>query len=164
MSGAEGWFDERVDDLQQGVDDLAAGDEIRQTNQLLAILVRQMTDESADNYFLDGFEPSEPGESDEGRTQATYSSQEGITAADDVERVNFGLKADTVVLRNITDTLGVAFKDPARHDDAVITVEPADSPFVLSGVHGIAASSMWYESGSTSSHDFDLLAVKRTGR
>ena len=164
MSGAEGWFDERVDELQQGVDDLAPGDEIRRTNQLLAVLVRQMGGDAADSYFESGYEPREPGESDDGRTTATYTSQEGITAQDDVQRVNFGLTADTVVLRNVDDTLGIAFKDPSRHDDAVITVEPADSPFVLSGVYGIAASSMWYESGSTSSHDFDLLAVKKTGR
>jgi len=161
---ADGYLTERYGQLAQGIDDLAAGDEIRQTNQLLGILVEEMTDESATSYFEDGFEPTDPGETDDGSNVATYSSREGITAKEATEQIDFGLTANTVVIRNIDDDLAVSFKDPSEHDDAVITVEPSDSPFVLSGVYGIAAAKMWYETASGVEHEFDLLAVKKRGR
>lgn len=156
------WFDERAEDLRQGLDELAAGDEIEQTNQLLAILVDELTDEDAEEYWSDGFEPTAPGEPDDGQSTATYSSEEGITAqTDSTGEVIFGLTAETVVIRNIDDELEVAFKDPTQHDDAVITVKPKDSPFVISGVNGIHASKLWYKSTAGRNHEFDVLALKK---
>jgi len=126
----------------------------------------EMTGQSAGSYYDDGFQPTAPGETDDGQSTASYSSQEGITAKADVERLTFGLTADTVVVRNLTDELRVAFKDPDANNDAWITVESADSPFVLAGVYGIDASQMWHEQGPTAGgdHDFDVLAVERRGR
>lgn len=160
------WFDERVDDLQQGIDDLAAGDELRQTNALLAIVAAELTGESVQHYYQEGFEPTDAGESDDGRRTAQYSSREGITATDSPQSSNWGFTADTIVIRSIDDELAVAFKDPNQHDDATITLKPEDSPFVLSGVYGINTSKMWYQVGSNAAgdHAFDLLAVKKRGR
>mgnify|MGYP006305944437 CR=1 FL=1 len=58
-----GYLDDRVDDLQQGLDDLAAGDELAQTNALLAIVAAELTDRPT-SYYQDGFEPTAPGETD----------------------------------------------------------------------------------------------------
>lgn len=96
--------------------------------------------------------------------EPVYTSREGLTATNSTQLIEFGIRADTLVLRNLSDKLAVAFKNPSEHSDALITVESKDSPFVLSGSHGISASKMWFESGSTSNHDFDLLAVKSTGQ
>jgi hypothetical protein len=157
-----GYFDDRLEELQQGADDLAAGDEIRRTNQLLSILVEEIAG-GQESYFESGFEEREPGESDDGRNTAVYTSRRGITASDSPQSVNFGLTADTVVIRNLGGPVGVAFKDPTQYDDAIITVTPDQTPFVLAGVYGISASKMWFESADTSEYDFDLLAVKKRG-
>ena len=160
-----GYLDERVSDLQQGLDDLAAGDELAQTNQLLAILIDEMRDGS-DSYYQDGFEETAPGETDEGRRTATYSSVEGLPAETEPQSVTWGFIADTVVVRDLDDTARVAFKDPTEYSDAWMTVQPADSPFVISGVYGIATSKMWFErpDSTDADHAFNLIAVKRRGR
>jgi len=161
-----GYLDERVDDLQQGIDDLAAGDEIRQTNQLLAILIEQMGGSSSNSYFQDGFEETAPGETSDGRRTATYSSVEGLPATVEAADVTWGFIADTVVVRDLDQAAQVAFKDPDQHGDAWITIDPADSPFVVSGVYGIATSKMWFKrpDSTASDHTFSLLSVKRRGR
>jgi hypothetical protein len=159
-----GYLDDRVDDLQQGLDDLAAGDELAQTNALLAIVAAELTDRPT-SYYQDGFEPTAPGESDDARQTAQYTSRESITATDSPDTQNWGFEADTIVIRNITDELAVAFKDPAQSEDATITVTTDDDPFVLSGVYGIRTAKMWYQQGNGAAGpaDFDLLAVKRRG-
>jgi len=159
-----GYLDDRVDQLQSGIDDLAAGDEVDRTNALLAVIAAELTDQPT-SYYEDGFEPTAPGESDDGRTTATYSSVEGVTAKTDPRTQDWGFQADTVVVRNIDDELAIAFKDPSRHDDATITLVPEDSPFVLSGVYGIATKKMWFQQGPAAAgdHSFDLLAVKKRG-
>lgn len=157
-----GYLGERIDQLQEGADDLTAGDEAARTNQLLAILVKEIVGDDV-GYFESGFESREPGESDDSRNTSVYTSRRGVTADDSGGSINFGLTADTVVIRNLGGPIGVAFKNPAQHDDAIITVTADQTPFVLAGVYGISASKMWYESGDTSAYDFDLLAVKKRG-
>jgi len=160
-----GYLDDRVDQLQDGLDDAVPGDEIDRTNRLLAIIAAELTDQPA-GYYQDGFEPTAPGEVDDGRQTAQYSSVEAITASTDAEVEDWGFQADTVVIRNIDDELAVAFKDPSRHDDATITVRPQDDAFVLSGVYGISTKRIWYQqgAGAAGEHSFDLLAVKKRGR
>lgn len=165
-----------LDDAQQatkGLDELLADfgiydtdNEQAVTNQLLAMLLAEQTGQSAQSYYQDGYEPLAPGETDDGRSTASYTNIEGITASTDKKEGNLGLVCDTIAIRDLTDELLVAFKDPDEHEDAWITVEAADSPFVLSGVYGIATNRIWYKRGPNASadHDFNVLAVKRRGR
>ena len=147
------------------LDDLAAGDEQDTTNELLAVIAAALTDEST-SYYSDGYEPKAPGESDDGQQSPTYASREGLETTGTPKAEKWGFTADTVVIRNLSDEIAIAFKDPNQYDDAVITLTASDSPFVLSGVYGIATSQMYHQTGpnAAGSHTFDLLAVKRRGR
>ena len=157
-----GYLDDRVDQLQSGLDDLAAGDEIDKTNALLAIIASELTGDSVEGYYQDGFESLDPGETASSTGTAEYSSREGLIASTDQTAVSsWGFQADTIAVRDVEDDLQVAFKDPDGADDAWITVEPSDSPFVLSGVYGVKASKMWYRAADSAAgqHTFNIITV-----
>ena len=155
---------QQLDDLlaQFGINE--ADNELKQTNALLAIMAAELTDRPT-SYYQDGFEPTAPCVFNEGAQAPDYTSREGLTAVDSPETADWGFQADTIVLRNISDELAVAFKDPSQYEDATITVTTEDDPFVLSGVFGIRAAKMWYQQGANAAGpaDFDLLTVRRRG-
>jgi hypothetical protein len=81
-------------------------------------------------------------------------------ATGDVDSINFGSRAETLVIHNVEDAVQVAFKDPGG-DYPWITVEPGDSPFKYSGVFGAHAQKIWYripEGSAVNSTVFSTLA------
>jgi len=160
-----GYLDDRLDQLQQGADDLAAGDEIRRTNQLLTLLLLEQTGERDVHYFEDGFESTPPGESEDQNRTPEYASLEGVTVTGELSTLSWDFEAESVAIRSTGDNpVRVAFKDPADHDDAFITLSSGDIPFVFSGLFGLRARGMWFQRPSNvADYNMDVLTVKRRG-
>jgi hypothetical protein len=95
---------------------------------------------------------------------AEYASLESLRADGATTEKRLGLQADTLAFRNLSDHIRVAFKNPDETDNAWVTIESGDAPFVLSGVHGIETTVIWYKQAPTAGgpSDFDVLAVGNT--
>lgn len=147
---------------QRVKEELAEDDE---SLRLLRDIRDALAGEDAGYYEYGADEPA-PGESDRGSRTAEYGYLPGLTATNEKQNANLGRVSDTVVIRNFSDALEVAFKDPQDHDDAWIPLVAEDDPFVLAGVYGIAAQTLWYRQGDGAAGNvtFDALSVKRRGR
>lgn len=127
---ADNWFSGRVDELQEGIDELAAGDEIEQTNQLLARLI-QLQAEAA------GIEDPELGYYAGGNSTASHDQEASRTTLteevrqarvhwgkrvqvssgdtqDDPKKVALPFIAELFDLRDWSGTLYVAWRDPEQ--------------------------------------------------
>jgi hypothetical protein len=147
-----------------------ATEELAEDDRMLVLLedIRDAVAEGDQSYWDYGADEPSPGESDTGRPTANYGYLSDITATAEIQGpLNLGRVADTVVIRNFSDELDIAFKDPNQNeDDAFIPIAAADEPFVIAGVYGIATQALWYRQGdgAAGNHTFDVLAVKNRGR
>jgi len=98
---------------------------------------------------------SSGGESDSKESEYYAINSE---ASSETDSINFGSRAETLVIHNVENTVEVAFKDPGG-DYAWIQIEPGDSPFKYSGVFGAHAQKFWYRLPEGSSVDSTVISV-----
>jgi hypothetical protein len=156
-----GYLSERVDDLQQGADDLAAGDEVRKQTAILKAIAEEMG-VGRDGWY-DGAAELDAGETSEDDGTATYNYYREVTVKDGVDptdqRVNLGLEADTVALLNVGGPVLAHLKSPGEDHSGI----PASSEKVIvSGTDGINTRTVWLETQDSAGGDVtvDLFVIE----
>jgi len=164
VSDPDTWLEDATEEL--GVNE--SDDVLRQIRDLLAMQVSGRGAEGAQEWLDStlgsevGLLGTDPTEGEEGAQTSPYFSAD-VLAERDVDSpavINFGSLAETVVIHNVSTTVEIWFRDPGNEYSA-ITVEPGDSPFTFSGVHGAHTQKIWYkipDGSGTASDTFSVLA------
>lgn len=96
---------------------------------------------------------------DENGQDAKYDAYNNLTAEDGNEKsVNWGYPADSVAIYGISGDVQVAFKRPSKNN-RLIEITQSDAPFSITGVNGLKAEELWYQSASTSTVKMNAVAV-----
>jgi len=97
-------------------------------------------------------------DTDETNQDAKYDVYSGLSAETSEKDVGWGYPADSVAIYSISGDVQVAFKKPSK-SNRLITITQADAPFSITGVNGLKAERLWYQSNTGSTETMNVLAV-----
>jgi hypothetical protein len=88
-----------------------------------------------------------------------YEAYNNITVEDGTENLlEWNFPADSVAIYNISANIEVAFKKPSESNRKLL-LRSADDPFSITGVNGLKATRLWYESASGADETVNVIVV-----